>query len=49
MKLDVTLVSNASESELELIKNDLAKFCPVSTVIRAAGTTIEEDWQVINP
>ncbi len=49
IKLKIDLSTTASESELETIKRDLAKFCPVSKVIRPAGTNIVEEWTVTRP
>ena len=49
IKLKIALATSASDSELETIKRDLAKFCPVAKVIRQAGTKIVEEWTVTRP
>ena len=47
---EVTLTINArsaaSPAQIEEIKRDLAKFCPISVVMRAAGTKINEVWNI---
>jgi putative redox protein len=47
--LRIKVVTAATEEQIEAIKTDLEKFCPVSKVFRAAGTRIEEIWEVVNP
>jgi len=42
--LTVTLSTDATPEQLEHIKVELARFCPIAKVIRAAGTTITETW-----
>jgi len=45
----IKLVTTATEDQVEAIKTDLEKFCPVSKVFRAAGTEIEEIWEIVKP
>ena len=47
MRVDVT--TDAEESAIETLKTDLAKFCPVSKVIRQSGTKLNEVWTIIRP
>ena len=47
MRIDVT--TDAEESAIETLKSDLAKFCPVSKVIRQSGTNLNEVWTIIRP
>ncbi len=47
MRIDVT--TDAEESAIETLKTDLAKFCPVSKVIRQSGSKLHEIWTVIRP
>lgn len=42
--MDIEVATNATPEQLEAIKTDLAKFCPVAKVMRAAGITITENW-----
>ncbi len=49
IRLKIDLSTTASESEIEMVKRELAKFCPISKVIRQAGTKIVEEWTVTRP
>ena len=49
IRLRIDLSTTASESEIEMVKRELAKFCPISKVIRQAGTKIVEEWTVTRP
>ncbi len=44
--LTISARSNATPAQIEEIKRDLAKYCPISVVMRAAGTTINEIWNI---
>lgn len=44
--LDIDIATNATPEQMETIKTDLAKFCPIAKVIRGAGATITENWTV---
>ncbi len=46
LTLTMTLTTDASDEEVEALKRDLARFCPVSKVLREAGTRIDEEWIV---
>lgn len=45
--LDITVKTDATEAQLDRIKTDLARFCPIAKMIRAAGTPITETWTVL--
>lgn len=47
--LRIDVVTPASDAEVETLKRELAMFCPVSKVIRAAGTELKEIWTVTRP
>ena len=47
MRIDVT--TDADEVAIETLKSDLAKFCPVSKVIRQSGSKLNEVWTIIRP
>jgi len=49
IRLKVDLSTTASESEIKIVQRELAKFCPISKVIREAGTKIVEEWTVTCP
>ncbi len=46
IRLTVNVKTDASDRDIEEIRTDLAKFCPIAKVIRAAGTNIVETWNV---
>ena len=46
MTMFVDIVTDAPDAAIEAAKRDLHKFCPVSKVIRASGTELEEVWTV---
>jgi len=45
----INVTTDASEAAMEKVKADLHRFCPVSKVIRNAGTELEEVWNVTRP
>ena len=49
MLLKITLTTPANAAAIEQVKTDLARFCPVSKVIRQAGTIINEEWTITRP
>ena len=42
--MDIEVATNATPEQLEAIKIDLAKYCPVAKVMRGSGITITENW-----
>ena len=46
VKLTIDLKTGADDDLVERVKVDLSRFCPVSKVIRNAGTNIVEEWNV---
>jgi uncharacterized OsmC-like protein len=46
VQLYVAFKSDATPDQVEEIKADLQKFCPIAKVIRGSGTKIEETWNV---
>ena len=44
--LTIDIVTDATPAQMELIQTDLGRFCPIAKVLRAAGTQIEETWNV---
>lgn len=42
--MDITLETDATPEQMEAIKTDLAKYCPIAKVIRNSGITITENW-----
>lgn len=43
--LDITASGSASEEELVLVAQEVAKYCPLSKLFRQAGTEIVENWK----
>lgn len=46
IRLVINVTTDASDEQMEKVKTDLHRFCPVSKVIRNSGTQIEEIWNV---
>lgn len=42
--LNIEVATNATPAQLDAIKTDLAKYCPVAKVMRGSGITITENW-----
>ena len=49
IELKIALTTDANDAAIERVKTDLPKFCPVSKVLRQAGTTINETWTITRP
>ena len=50
-QIDVVLnvTTDASDAKIEELKAELARSCPVSTMLRQAGTQLNEHWNVTRP
>jgi len=46
IRLTINLTTPSTDLQVERVKADLGKFCPVSRVIRPSGTRLEEIWNV---
>ena len=46
IRLLIDVTTDASEAEMERVKADLHRFCPISKVIRNSGTQLEEVWNM---
>ena len=44
IELTIQTGSAVSESDLERLSSEVAKFCPLSKLFRQAGTVIDENW-----
>ena len=49
IRLVINVTTDASEADMEKVKADLHRFCPVSKVVRNSGTQLEEVWNVTRP
>jgi uncharacterized OsmC-like protein len=47
--LTIRVWTDADAERLALVQEDLRRFCPVSAVLRRAGTDIDEVWHVEAP
>lgn len=46
IRLTINVTTDGGDAEMENVKADLRRFCPVSKVIRKSGTEIEEIWNL---
>ena len=46
--MDIEIDTDATEEQINMLKIDLAKFCPIAKVLRGSGVKITENW-IINP
>jgi uncharacterized OsmC-like protein len=46
--LDIVISTDASETDLDEVKKQLAMYCPIAKVIRNSGTVINENWNKID-
>jgi uncharacterized OsmC-like protein len=49
IELTVSVETAASDADMETLKSDLGKFCPLSKMIRQSGTELTETWTVTKP
>jgi putative redox protein len=49
IRLVINVTADASDDDMEKIKADLHRYCPVARVFRNSGTPIEEQWNVTRP
>lgn len=48
-RLVINVTTDADEGRMTKVKDDLRRYCPLAKVIRAAGTKVEEVWNVQRP
>jgi organic hydroperoxide reductase OsmC/OhrA len=46
IRLTIDVTTSADAAAMENVMADLRRFCPLAKVIRAAGTEVEEIWNV---
>ena len=49
IRLTINVTTDATSAQMAAVTADLHRYCPVSKVIRKAGTEIEEIWNVTRP
>lgn len=42
--MDIQVETDATGEQLQTLKNDLSKFCPIAKVLRGSGITVTENW-----
>lgn len=42
--MDIDVETDATPDQLDTLKSDLAKFCPIAKVMRGSGIEITENW-----
>lgn len=47
MTMTIDVRSDASTEQLDLLRKELAMFCPISKLVRASGTDLNEIWNVL--
>lgn len=45
LRMTVVASGPATQAQVDTVAVEVAKFCPISKLFKAAGTTIEESWQ----
>ena len=49
IRLVINVTTDASAADMEKVKADLHRFCPIAKVVRNSGTELEEIWNVMRP
>ena len=44
--LNIKVTTDASDAEMAKVRHELPMYCPVSKMFKAAGTDVEEVWNV---
>ena len=46
IKLRVEIATSASQSEVDNLAREVAKYCPLAKLFRQAGTKLDEEWVI---
>ncbi len=49
VELRIEVTTNGGERAIETLKSDLRKYCPISKILRQAGTNLTEVWSLHAP
>ena len=49
IEVNLELTTEDNDEEIENMKDLLSKHCPISTLLRQAGTKLTENWKIIRP
>jgi uncharacterized OsmC-like protein len=44
--MDIEVTTDATKDQIETLRTELEKFCPIAKVLRGSGITITENWSV---
>ena len=44
--MDVHVKTEATQAQIDTLKADLAKYCPIAVMLRASGTRLTETWHI---
>jgi uncharacterized OsmC-like protein len=44
--MDIHVKTSASQTQIDTLKNELAKFCPIAVMLKASGTRMTETWHI---
>jgi len=44
--MDIHVRTTADASQIDTLKSELAKFCPIAVMLRASGTRLTETWHI---
>lgn len=47
--LTIDITTGADDADIERVKSDLGKYCPLTKVIQNSGTTLDVVWNVARP
>ncbi len=47
--LNINMTTNASDEQIEILKSDLDKYCPVAKVFSQSGSKIITEWSIKRP
>ena len=47
INMDVHVKTTASQAQIDALKHDLAKFCPIAVMLKASGTRMTETWHIV--
>ena len=46
LELRIQCRTTATDEQVQVLRNDLKKYCPVAKILRQSGTLIRENWQI---
>ncbi len=49
IEVNLELTTEDNDEKIESMKSLLSKHCPISTLLRQAGTNLTENWSIIRP